>query len=158
MKIGVMADSHDNVPMIKRAVQLLNEKGVELVIHAGDLIAPFSAKALGELSCPLVAVFGNNDGERAGLSKLVGGIDDGPRWLEVGGRKIVVAHDESTISEAEKGQAEVVISGHSHEPQVAKEDSRLFLNPGEVGGWLNGRYTVAILDTDALDAEILDLA
>ena len=34
MKIGVFSDSHDNVNMIKMAVDLFNVEGVELVIHA----------------------------------------------------------------------------------------------------------------------------
>jgi len=33
----------------------------------------------------------------------------------------------------------------------------LRLNPGECGGWLTGRRTLAILDTDTLDVRIVDL-
>ncbi|MDD9973593.1 MAG: metallophosphoesterase family protein, partial [Candidatus Poribacteria bacterium] len=39
MKLGVMSDSHDNIPNVKRAVALFNEIGVDLVVHAGDFIA-----------------------------------------------------------------------------------------------------------------------
>ncbi|ODS31814.1 MAG: hypothetical protein SCARUB_03062 [Candidatus Scalindua rubra] len=42
MKIGIVADSHDNVPAIKKAVEYFNQSNVEFVIHAGDYIAPFS--------------------------------------------------------------------------------------------------------------------
>ena len=59
MKIGVMADSHDNVPMIRRAVELFNDEQVGLVIHAGDFISPFAIKPLHDLSCRVLAVFGN---------------------------------------------------------------------------------------------------
>ena len=30
MKLGVMSDSHDNIPNVKRAVALFNEIGVDL--------------------------------------------------------------------------------------------------------------------------------
>ncbi|RLB07482.1 MAG: YfcE family phosphodiesterase, partial [Deltaproteobacteria bacterium] len=46
MKIGLMADSHDHVPMIERACDLFNAEGVQMVIHAGDYIAPFSLRPL----------------------------------------------------------------------------------------------------------------
>ncbi|MFB0523130.1 MAG: metallophosphoesterase family protein, partial [Candidatus Bathyarchaeia archaeon] len=41
MRIGVIADTHDRLPFIDRAVQKLNEEKVGLVLHAGDYIAPF---------------------------------------------------------------------------------------------------------------------
>ena len=69
MKIGVLSDSHDNVPMVKKAVELFNSEGVELVIHAGDFIAPFVVAAMGDLKCRVVGVFGNNDGERIGADR-----------------------------------------------------------------------------------------
>jgi predicted phosphodiesterase len=33
----------------------------------------------------------------------------------------------------------------------------MYINPGECGGWLKGRSTVAILDTEKMQAEIIDL-
>ena len=56
MKIGVFSDSHDNVNMIKEAVDLFNAEGVELVIHAGDFIAPFAVAAMSGLNCKVIGV------------------------------------------------------------------------------------------------------
>ncbi|HDZ14270.1 MAG TPA: YfcE family phosphodiesterase, partial [Pricia sp.] len=36
MKIGIVADSHDNVPAIKKAVEYFNKSNISFVIHAGD--------------------------------------------------------------------------------------------------------------------------
>jgi putative phosphoesterase len=36
--IGIISDTHDNLPAIKRAVDLFNEKNVDLVLHAGDFV------------------------------------------------------------------------------------------------------------------------
>ena len=69
MKLGVMSDSHDNIPNVKRAVALFNELSVDLVVHAGDFIAPFAIDPLGDLNCGVVGVFGNNDGERIVVAK-----------------------------------------------------------------------------------------
>jgi len=41
MKIGIMSDSHDNMNMVAKAVELFNQRGVSRVLHAGDIIAPF---------------------------------------------------------------------------------------------------------------------
>ena len=34
MKLGVMADTHNNIPIIEKAVARFNEMDVTLVIHA----------------------------------------------------------------------------------------------------------------------------
>ena len=70
MKIGIISDTHDNVPKVKEAVTIFNEEGVDLVIHAGDYIAPFAVAPLNNLKCDYVGVFGNNDGEKLGLNRV----------------------------------------------------------------------------------------
>ncbi len=41
MLIGVVSDTHDNLPLVEKAVKRLNEEKVNLVLHAGDYVAPF---------------------------------------------------------------------------------------------------------------------
>ena len=86
MKIGIMADSHDNLEKIAAAVEVFNNEKVELVLHAGDFIAPFTARPLKYLKCPLTGVFGNNDGEKFGLLKQfegIGNIYKPPRIINI---------------------------------------------------------------------------
>ena len=59
MIIGVFSDSHDNIEKIKKAVSFFNSRKVDLVIHAGDFVAPFAIAPMEELNCQLVCVFGN---------------------------------------------------------------------------------------------------
>jgi predicted phosphodiesterase len=40
MLIGLISDTHDNLPMIEKAVKKLNEENVALVLHAGDYVLP----------------------------------------------------------------------------------------------------------------------
>ena len=61
MKLGVMSDTHNNIPIIKRAVSLFNAIGVSLVVHAGDFRSPCAIEPLTQLECVVVGVFGNND-------------------------------------------------------------------------------------------------
>ena len=160
MKIGVMSDSHDNVGMIEKAVELFTAEDVALVIHAGDFIAPFAVAALSGLKCPVVGVFGNNDGERIGIAnrfEAVGEIHPNLATVEIHGRKIAATHyPELAEPIAKSGEYDIVIYGHTHEIDVRKEQS-LILNPGETGGWTTGTSTVAIVDLDTLEAEIRGL-
>jgi putative phosphoesterase len=160
MRIGIMADSHDNIPMIKRACELFNNREVRMVFHAGDYIAPFALNPLNQiLQMDYRGVFGNNDGERAGLHKIAQGrIHPSPCEFAVGDWQVLVAHELlAPEAEAAGNRYRLVVYGHTHLPEVKHKGNTLFVNPGESGGWLFGRCTVAIAHLDTLEAEIIDL-
>ncbi len=158
MKIGVLSDSHDHLPNIRLALHVFGAERVEAVIHAGDFVAPFAARVLTGWKGPLHTVLGNNDGERQGLSGVLPGLAPGPLRIELGGRRVLVHHWIEQVPADLIRQSDVVITGHTHEVVNQARDGRLFLNPGECCGWLTGRATAAILDTDSLSAEIVTLA
>jgi putative phosphoesterase len=64
MRIGVLSDTHDHLGYLRRAVDALRDLQVELVLHAGDYVAPFVVNELQRLPCRVLGIFGNNDGER----------------------------------------------------------------------------------------------
>jgi len=77
--------------------------------------------------------------------------------LDLGGKKVVVMHQPKFIDLLQKDKNyDVVVYGHTHKIDIRK-DASLVINPGETGGWLTGRSTVAILDTKNLTPEIIDL-
>lgn len=160
MKIGVISDTHDNVLMIKKAVELFNAEDVQLVIHAGDIVAPFAIEAMKGSRCRVIAVLGNNDGEKIILAKEfenIGELHANMAQIEVGGRKIAVVHySDSVEALALSGQFDIVIYGHTHKLDVRKGRT-LVVNPGECGGWVTGKCTVALIDLDKLDVEIREL-
>ena len=75
----------------------------------------------------------------------------------IAGRTIVMIHDADALADDDLAGADVVVFGHTHEVVNDLRDGVLHLNPGECGGWLSDRCTAAILDTDTLAAEIVDL-
>ncbi len=160
MKIGVISDTHDRLPTFRRAIGLFNRLDVAAVFHAGDYVAPFAAKLIAAdvLKAPLHCVYGNNDGERAGLKELLPGIVDGPLKVTVGGRRIVMSHFIDWLVPADIEGAEVVITGHTHGVVKDVDNGRLMLNPGECCGWVTGRPTVALLELDTLKADIVEVA
>jgi putative phosphoesterase len=154
--IGIISDTHDNLPAVADAIEYLNSLDLEMVIHAGDYIAPFTAIELKRLNAKLVGVFGNNDGEKPGLLKQL------PNLVQLaefghGGKRFAVYHGTlpAVVDALVKSKKyDIVIRGHSHRPQVEEIDSVLLINPGELCGYSHGKRTLCLLDVDKMQAEI----
>jgi len=157
MRIGVISDSHDNLVAVAAAVRFFQDEAVAQILHAGDYCAPFALKGLLQTRIPVDGVFGNCDGEREGLTKLLPSLSRGPRHLEQGGQKICLIHDRTRLTHEDIEASDILLFGHTHDPLVQREDGRLVVNPGECAGWLTGRCTVAIIDTDTLAADIHEI-
>ena len=156
MIVGVMADSHDNIPMIAKAVRLFRHQQVESIIHAGDFVAPFAVRELMKAGLPVTGIFGNNDGEKEGIGRICRTIYEPPHRFELGGRTVALVHDRENLRPEDATGADVIIYAHDHKAGV-EPGPPLLLNPGECGGWLSGRATVALLDLRELDAHIVGL-
>jgi putative phosphoesterase len=157
MIIGMLSDTHDNLPQIEKAVKFFNQKKVDFVLHAGDFVAPFTVDKLRKLSCEWLGVFGNNDGDKEGLSaKSKGRIRKPPLRIRLAGRKIIVAHERKAI-DFKKEKADLIIFGHSHRVELVKNNGRLIVNPGECSGWLSGKSSVAVADLETLTAKIFKI-
>ncbi len=157
MKLGVVSDSHDNLQAISAAMHLFEAEGVEAILHAGDFCAPFALKRILQTRTPVHAVFGNCDGERAGLMKLLPDLADGPLHLELDGRKVALIHIWERLSHEDREAADIIVYGHTHEPKVEHTEGRLILNPGECCGWTTGRCTAALVDTDRMTADVREV-
>ena len=155
MKIGVISDTHDRLPALDRGLEMLRQRQVEAIIHPGDVIAPFAAKRLLAWTGPLHITYGNNDGERAGLKTVLPQIQDGPLWVKLDGKRILVHHFIDWCQAEDVEAADIIVTGHTHEVAVEQRNGKLFLNPGECCGWVTGRGTVAVLDTAACWAVIV---
>jgi competence ComEA-like helix-hairpin-helix protein len=95
MRIGLISDTHDNVTMIKAAIKRLNELDVELVLHAGDYISPFTAKPYAELRAKMIGVYGNNCAEREKLKEVYAALGK-----ELVGKICLGCHDSGNFRKA----------------------------------------------------------
>lgn len=165
MLIGLISDTHDNLPMVTKAVKRLNEENVELVLHAGDYVAPFVIPRFKELKAKLIGVFGNNDGDHEFLKKrfsenqsleIRGNFAD----ITVDGVRIALLHgSDRELLKALVGAGcfDFVVHGHMHNAEAYRKGRTLVVNPGEVCGYLTGKSTIALLDTVKREARIINL-
>lgn len=159
MQIGIFADSHDHLDNIRLAVDLFNDAKCELVVFAGDLVSSFAVPPLRKLRCPVIACFGDNEGNKPGITagmRIIGTIGEPPFGFKTSdGRKILLTHMDRSLRGMDSG-FDVAIYAHTHKPRITRdEQGRLLINPGETSGWSFGRPSVALLDTTTLEARIL---
>ena len=122
-RIGVIADTHG----LLRPEALQALRGVELIIHAGDVGGPEILEALRALA-PVYAVRGNTDRGDFGRSLPQ------TQLVPVGGLQLYVLHELFCLDlDPEAAGLAAVIFGHSHRPHLETKDGVLYLNPGSAG-------------------------
>ncbi len=165
MLIGAISDTHDNLPLIEKAVQILNQRKVGLVLHAGDYVAGFVIPKLAKLNCSLIGVFGNNDGDHELLKKRFSEttnctIHDRFTQTTIEGYRIALLHGHETEllnAIVDSGYFDAIIHGHSHNRSIEQKGKTISINPGELCGYLTGKPSIAILDTAKRQAEFIEL-
>lgn len=133
MRIGLVSDTHDNLPLAIQAAALFRREGVERVFHLGDVtdpatLAPFEV-------FPLVVLQGNNDAEPWPTS-----------WREeIAGLRVGATHGHlrPLLRELTVG-CDVVLHGHTHQRRAERVGEALVVNPGAL--YRTPRPTVALLD------------
>jgi putative phosphoesterase len=151
--------------MVDRAIKMLNAENVELVLHAGDYVAPFVIPKFKALKAKLIGVFGNNDGDRELLRKRFSeyeGLEIRGNFAEikVDGLKIALLHgtDEELLKALIESETfDVLVHGHTHKAEIYRKGNTLIVNPGEVCGYLSGKPTIAMYDTAKHEAKIMTL-
>ncbi|MBU7024533.1 MAG: metallophosphoesterase [Theionarchaea archaeon] len=161
MLIGIVADTHDRLTLIRKAISLFREEGITTVFHAGDFISPFTIPLFSDFKT--YGVLGNNDGERKGLSDMFssirGTLQEHFVTVQVDSTRICITHGHipGLLSLAVKSNLyDLVVTGHTHEPEI-REGPPTIVNPGECCGYLSDRSTIAIFDTEKMKGEILEI-
>ena len=161
MTLGIISDTHEHIIHIEKAKKLFAERRASPIIHLGDYCAGPSVRAF--KGTKIIGILGNNDGDVLRLEKNFREIGGDFRWdfcvLEFDGLKIACTHGtvpEITQALIDCGTYDVVLCGHTHEPLLETHGKTLVINPGSAHGF-DGKATVAILDTNKKEAEIVEL-
>jgi putative phosphoesterase len=161
--IGAMADTHDRLDAVDKAISFFNSQEVTDVLHAGDLVSPFVAPLFSNLKAKLHFVWGNNEGDHDFVKVRFADIGVRPLGdfaeLQLGGKRIALLHgihQRIVDSLIQSGCYDLVVRGHSHKAEII-EGETLVVNPGEVCGYLTGRQTVALIDLQKMRGQIVEI-
>ncbi len=156
MLLGILSDSHDQLDRTRRAVELLQQAGVEALIHCGDLVSPEIVQACAVL--PFYFVFGNGDSRTTTELELaaqslhatclgLGGV------VELGGKRVGVVHShlDGEVRRVLAAAPDYLLTGHSHIAHDLREGPLRRINPGALHR--ASTFTVALLElsTDKLE-------
>jgi putative phosphoesterase len=140
MKIGILSDTHGNLPITGKCVAVFRRYRVAAVFHCGDIGSFDVLKKLGELQIPVHAVLGNvdqfsNDWKYAprpdGL-QLHGRFGE----IDLAEKCIALLHsdDRARFNACEtSGDYDFVLTGHSHEFHDFMHENTRCINPGTAG-------------------------
>lgn len=129
--IAVVSDTH-----LPRGSRVLPARCVDylgkaaLIVHAGDFTASSVLAELEAIGAPVAAVHGNQDDEalRARLPDRV--------TVEVEGMRIGIVHDGGPATRRHERLrrwfpgCSMIIYGHTHRPELARDGEGWILNPG----------------------------
>jgi len=162
MKIAVLSDSHDNIWKLRQAIPLLQQ--ADVVIHCGDLCAPFMIRELGNGlgDIPIHVVWGNNDGDPFLISKYAQPFPNivlhGPlAEIDLEGFSVAVTHyPQIGKALARSGIYDLVCYGHDHTPHDSWVGDCLLFSPGDLMG-LNRASTFAFINLENREIERITL-
>jgi len=147
--LGVLSDTHDNVPAAAAGIATLRAAGSQFLIHCGDVGGEGIFDLLAGMPC--LFVWGNNDYDRASLKRYASelGIQCGDDFarLEFGNKKISVTHGDnpSLVREVTAGSDyQYLFLGHSHIPLDQMAAKVRIVNPGALHR--AAKKTVAVVD------------
>ena len=121
--IGVISDTHGLLR--PEAIEAL--RGVDHILHAGDVGDPLILNSLRELA-PVTAISGNIDAQGP-CSYL-----PATELVTLHGRSFYMLHDRYALDlDPVAAGFAAVISGHSHRPLIEWRRGVLYLNPGSAG-------------------------
>jgi putative phosphoesterase len=154
VRVGIVSDTHMPGSLHTLWDEIGTQfAGVDLILHAGDIVLPMVLDQL-EAIAPVLAARGNND--PGWEDHRVADV----QWLDIEGFRIAMVHDMEPEDEPIDvlrtkylgGEAaDVMVSGHTHFERLAWRDDVLQVNPGSTVHphlWSTRPGTVAILQLE----------
>ena len=169
MKICILSDSHDHIPLLDAAVAEAKSLGAEAVLHCGDVVAPSALVPLEKHQLPVHVIHGNNTGDLYTLGRIASrpdnvieyhGMDAG---ITLGGRRIFLVHyPHYARAMAATGDWDLVCCGHSHKVRIEempniKGQATPLINPGTIGGVGRDRATYVMADLQTMCFEVHEI-
>ena len=145
--LTIISDTHGTDGHRLRGRTLDAVRAADHVVHAGDFTTETVLDAVGTEATELTAVTGNN--ERRGVRERL----PATATVEWKGLRFVVAHghehsETGLAMLARQEDADGIVVGHSHRPEIADLDGTLLVNPGSYADPRRYRPAHAELDIE----------
>ena len=156
-----MSDTHNDIEATKKAISILHEKNIKVLIHAGDITSPRMLEYLKDFDS--YVVLGNGDiidseeidmkAQSLGMRSVDTSVE-----FELCGKSFLVFHGHNVPMYREavaSGKYNYIIKGHTHHYENYVSNECRIINPGAVYG--HDESSIAILDIEADKVEKIDL-
>lgn len=168
MRIGLLSDSHGKKRKLRAALDVLTTRGVDAVVHCGDICCTKSIKLLADTGIPTWLVAGNmdrhlrheleNTAQRTSITYWYSSVEVPIEDDE----HLVATHgdNEDLLEELIRGQRfPYVCHGHTHQARDRRIGDVRIICPGAIAGPRHPPVaTVAILDTVTDKLDFYDIA
>ncbi len=154
MDIGILSDTHNQLSNLISCLATLKERGVQTVIHCGDLVDEDLIQYFKGFQ--LIYMFGNTDLYTDSIQKQVQHLGNGSQAGHhyegvIGGKRIFAAHGdvEGQISQAALSKVyDYVFHGHTHRFKDDRILRTRVINPGALGGIRRESRSFCILNLE----------
>jgi putative phosphoesterase len=150
MRIAIISDTHSRYATVARALDLIEQRSCELILHCGDIEDAETVQLFAGL--PAHFVFGNCDHDRPELRRVMAlaktTLHEPFGNLEVGGRKLAWIHgdDQRLMRDVEmSGHFDYLFFGHTHRAEEYQTGPTRVVNPGAL--YRAKVKTLVVLDT-----------
>lgn len=163
MKIGVISDTHDNLSNLIVVLSTFRERGIDTVIHCGDLTSPEMVSHFGEFR--IIFASGNMDHAAGQIKKRLEKMrEDNYAGLvykgKLGGVSVAVTHghvDGKIMALIHEKNLKWIFHGHTHEKRNEVIQGVRIVNPGALGGLGREPRSFCIVDLDSEHVEFIKI-
>lgn len=170
MRVCIVSDSHDHIPLLDAAVAEAKQAGAEAILHCGDVVSPSTLGCLRKYGLPVHVIHGNNTGDLYTLGRLATepdsifhyhGMDAG---IDLAGKRIFIVHyPHYARAMAATGDWDLVCCGHSHKVTIEEKQNcqggiTYLVNPGTVGGVGKDKATYILADLDSMQFSVHEIS
>ena len=153
MLIGLMSDTHNDVDFIKKAIDIFKERGIKILVHAGDITSFRMLDYLKDFDCYIV--LGNGDQiDREDINAKAASLNLRPVEnsieFECSDKMFLVFHGHDVPlyrTALASGKYDYIIKGHTHYFENYVSNACRIINPGAV--YAHDESSIAILDIEA---------
>lgn len=163
MKIGVLSDTHDNLSNILIVLGAYRERGIETLIHCGDLTGFEMVSHFDGFR--VIYTIGNMDHATGVIKKrfkkmradnFVGPVFSG----QLDGTPVAATHshiDSKLTDLVNHKRYKWIFHGHTHQRRDEVIHGTRIVNPGALGGLGKESRSFCIVDLDADDVEFINV-